>query len=157
MPLLTRWEMRLELSQTQNVPGFLSCLLPECGLSWPHTLLSCLCRFLALCGVSALPKCIWVLLALWCHQSCWNKCPPPAFTAIAFSAPKAEHTLLLPLHQCPPLQHKWLFRPQSPGQLAEGTCTAAFCHFQPKQQSQDSDWQRSKMVNIWAQLYPVLG
>lgn len=54
--------MRLELSQ--NVPGFLSCLLPEWGLSWSHTWLSCLCRFLALCGVSALPKCIW----------CWWLC-----------------------------------------------------------------------------------
>lgn len=45
--------------RTQNVPGLLSCFLPECGHSWPHTWLCCLCRFLALCGVSA-SGCSWL-------------------------------------------------------------------------------------------------
>lgn len=44
-----------------------------------------------------------------------------------------------------PLQHKWLLRPLSPGHLAERTCTAALCHFQHKQQSQDSDRVKSSV------------
>ena len=61
--------------------------------------------------------------------------------------------------RCPPItpqQHKWLIRPSYTSQLAEGTCTAAVCHSQPKQHSQDSDWQGSQRVNILAQLYSVL-
>lgn len=133
--------------------------LPERGLSRPCTWLSCLCRLLALCGVCALPKGIRVLLALQYHQSCWSRCPPPAVSAPMFSIPKAGHTLLLPLHQTPPItsqQHKWLIRPSCTSQLAEGTFTAAVCRSQPKQQSQDSDWQGSQRVNILAQLYSVL-
>jgi len=60
----------------------------------------------------------------------------PCFLLQKLSTPCPFHFIRRPAVS--PQQNKWLIRPSHTSQLAEGTCTAAVCHSQPQQQSQDS-------------------